>query len=90
MLFTRPFYLSQSCLWHNTRRFMIFWIFQTLGSIPWQSYFQRLLSMTSVKEAQKLSALAGVSALVLAIPPICLGVVGATVGMVLGFYILQG
>ena len=55
-------------------------VFQTLGSIPWQSYFQRVLSVRSVGDARRLSFLAGLSSLVCAVPPICLGVVGATVG----------
>ena len=55
-------------------------VFQTLGSIPWQSYFQRVLSVRSVGDARRLSFLAGLSSLVCAVPPICLGVIGATVG----------
>ncbi|XP_067938215.1 high affinity choline transporter 1-like [Watersipora subatra] len=57
-------------------------IAMTLGSIPWQSYFQRVLSVTSVKEARTLSILAGLTALLFAVPPVCLGVVGATVDWV--------
>ena len=61
--------------------FFFLFLLQTLGSIPWQSYFQRVLSVSSVNDARRLSVLAGVSALILALPPICLGVVGSSVGL---------
>ncbi|XP_046374505.2 high-affinity choline transporter 1-like [Haliotis rufescens] len=43
------------------------------GTIPWQSYFQRVLSVRSVREAQILSVLAGMGTLVLAVPPFLIG-----------------
>ncbi|XP_013392018.1 high-affinity choline transporter 1-like [Lingula anatina] len=50
-------------------------IAMTLGSIPWQSYFQRVLSVKGSSEAQVLSVVGGVAALVMAVPPLLLGAV---------------
>jgi high affinity choline transporter 7 len=50
-----------------------------LGGIPWQVYFQRVLACDSDKNAVRLSVLAGVGCLVMAIPAGLLGMVGATV-----------
>ncbi|BDS13479.1 sodium:solute symporter family protein [Aureispira anguillae] len=46
------------------------------GGIPWQVYFQRVLSAKDEKTARNLSILAGVVCLIAAIPPIMIGVVG--------------
>ncbi|XP_074652985.1 high-affinity choline transporter 1-like [Tubulanus polymorphus] len=46
----------------------------TLGTIPWQSYFQRVLSMRTAKDAQLLSIFGGIGAFLLAIPPALIGV----------------
>jgi solute carrier family 5 (high affinity choline transporter), member 7 len=48
-----------------------------LGGIPWQVYFQRVLSAKDENTARNLSILAGVVCLIAAIPPIMIGVVGA-------------
>ncbi|XP_050416213.2 high affinity choline transporter 1 [Patella vulgata] len=45
-----------------------------LGTIPWQSYFQRVLSVRSVKEAKILSIIAGFGSLLFAVPPFLIGV----------------
>ncbi|GFN79183.1 high-affinity choline transporter 1-like [Plakobranchus ocellatus] len=50
----------------------------TLGTIPWQAYFQRVLSMKSARQAQMLSFVAALGALVLAVPPVLLGIAGAS------------
>jgi high affinity choline transporter 7 len=50
-----------------------------LGGIPWQVYFQRVLACDSDKNAMRLSVLAGVGCLIMAIPAVLLGMVGATV-----------
>jgi high affinity choline transporter 7 len=50
-----------------------------LGGIPWQVYFQRVLASRTPRAAVGLSMLAGIGCLLMAIPPICLGVFGATV-----------
>lgn len=47
-----------------------------LGGIPWQVYFQRVLSAKDENTARNLSILAGVVCLIAAIPPIMIGVVG--------------
>lgn len=47
-----------------------------LGGIPWQVYFQRVLSAQNERVAVKLSCGAAIGCLLLAIPPILIGVVG--------------
>lgn len=47
-----------------------------LGGIPWQVYFQRVLSAKDENTARNLSILAGFICLIAAIPPIMIGVVG--------------
>lgn len=46
-----------------------------IGGIPWQVYFQRVLACRTPKQAQTISYLAGFGAILLAAPPICLGVI---------------
>ncbi|KAK0057487.1 high-affinity choline transporter 1 [Biomphalaria pfeifferi] len=53
-------------------------IAMTLGTIPWQSYFQRVLSVKSAKQAQVLSFVGAVGALVLVIPSVMIGIAGAS------------
>lgn len=53
---------------------MVLYLLQTLGTIPWQVYFQRVLSVKSVAHARLLSVAGGIGALLLAIPPIAIGV----------------
>ena len=47
-----------------------------LGGIPWQVYFQRVLSAKDENTARNLSVLAGIVCLFAAIPPIMIGVIG--------------
>ncbi|XP_032627828.1 high affinity choline transporter 1 [Chelonoidis abingdonii] len=49
-----------------------------LGGIPWQAYFQRVLSSSSATYAQVLSFLAGFGCLVMALPAILIGAIGAS------------
>uniref|UniRef100_G1LQ60 Solute carrier family 5 member 7 n=2 Tax=Ailuropoda melanoleuca TaxID=9646 RepID=G1LQ60_AILME len=49
-----------------------------LGGIPWQAYFQRVLSSSSATYAQVLSFLAAFGCLVMALPPILIGAIGAS------------
>ncbi|CAN0094844.1 high affinity choline transporter 1 [Lampetra fluviatilis] len=49
-----------------------------LGGIPWQVYFQRVLSASSAAYAQVLSYLAAFGCLVMAVPCIIIGAVGAS------------
>ncbi|XP_040392698.1 high affinity choline transporter 1 isoform X1 [Cygnus olor] len=50
----------------------------TLGGIPWQAYFQRVLSSSSATYAQVLSFLAAFGCLVMALPAILIGAIGAS------------
>ena len=51
-----------------------------LGGVPWQVYFQRVLSSRSAFKAQILSYVAGVGCIVMAIPPMIIGAVGRATG----------
>ncbi|EMP40618.1 High affinity choline transporter 1 [Chelonia mydas] len=51
---------------------------QMLGGIPWQAYFQRVLSSSSATYAQVLSFLAAFGCLVMALPAILIGAIGAS------------
>ncbi|NYH78312.1 high affinity choline transporter 7 [Actinopolyspora biskrensis] len=46
-----------------------------LGGIPWQVYFQRVLSSSSPKNARRLSVGASVMCVLAAIPPVLIGVI---------------
>jgi len=49
------------------------------GGVPWQVYFQRVLSSKTPEVARNLSIIAGVVCILAAIPPIIIGVVGSGV-----------
>ncbi|MEE6470270.1 hypothetical protein FKM82_008909 [Ascaphus truei] len=49
-----------------------------LGGVPWQAYFQRVLSASSATYAQVLSILAAFGCLVMAIPSVLIGAIGAS------------
>ncbi|OCT92441.1 hypothetical protein XELAEV_18015496mg [Xenopus laevis] len=49
-----------------------------LGGIPWQAYFQRVLSASSATYAQVLSFLAAFGCLIMAIPSVLIGAIGAS------------
>lgn len=49
------------------------------GGIPWQVYFQRVLACRDEATAVRLSISAGAACLLLAVPPIMIGAIGATV-----------
>lgn len=49
------------------------------GGIPWQVYFQRVLSSKNPQTAMRLSILAGFVCLIAAIPPVMLGIAGSSV-----------
>jgi len=49
------------------------------GGIPWQVYFQRVLSAKTPNTAMWLSIIAGIVCLIAAIPPIMIGVIGDVV-----------
>ncbi|KAM8821822.1 high affinity choline transporter 1-like [Eudromia elegans] len=44
-----------------------------LGSIPWQTYFQRVLSSASLGQARFISYLSGLGCFLMAIPPVLIG-----------------
>lgn len=48
------------------------------GTIPWQAYFQRVLSVRSGRQAQLLSVTGAFSALILAIPSVVIGAVAVS------------
>lgn len=49
------------------------------GGIPWQVYFQRVLSSKNEKTAVRLSIFAGFVCILAAIPPVMIGVIGQSV-----------
>ncbi|MCK0191208.1 sodium:solute symporter family protein [Arenibacter sp. F20364] len=49
------------------------------GGIPWQVYFQRVLSSKNEKTAVQLSIIAGFVCILAAIPPVMIGVIGQSV-----------
>ncbi|KAL4228757.1 hypothetical protein ACF0H5_011800 [Mactra antiquata] len=51
-------------------------IAMTFGSIPWQAYFQRVLSVKTSRQAQILSVVGGTLAFILVIPSILIGAAG--------------
>lgn len=51
-----------------------------LGGVPWQVYFQRVLACRSSQQAQRLSYIAAIGCLTLAIPPAVLGSIARVVG----------
>ena len=53
---------------------------QIFGGIPWQAYFQRVLSCKTARKAQGLSFAASVGCVVLAIPAVLIGAIGASTG----------
>lgn len=50
-----------------------------LGGIPWQVYFQRVLACRNEHSAVRLSLVAGILCLLMAVPPMMIGAAGATV-----------
>ena len=60
---------TSTALWWDSALLLIF------GGIPWQVYFQRVLSAKNSKVAVRLSVLAGFICLLAAIPPMMVGVI---------------
>ena len=52
------------------------------GGIPWQVYFQRVLSQKTAARAQLLSFLAAGGCLIMAIPAVLIGAIGHSTGLV--------
>ncbi|XP_053166802.1 high affinity choline transporter 1-like [Hemicordylus capensis] len=53
-------------------------LYLVLGGIAWQTYFQRVLSASSSKQARVISYLSGVGCFVMAIPAVLIGAVAAS------------
>ncbi|KFQ37835.1 High affinity choline transporter 1, partial [Mesitornis unicolor] len=53
-------------------------MFQVLGSIPWQTYFQRVLSAASPTQARLISYLSGLGCFLMAIPSVLIGAVATS------------
>ncbi|WAR04232.1 SC5A7-like protein [Mya arenaria] len=53
-------------------------IAMTFGTIPWQAYFQRVLSVQTSRQAQVLSVTGGCAALILVIPSVIIGAASTT------------
>jgi high affinity choline transporter 7 len=68
---------ASGTLW--TRQAIVSWwdvsMMLMLGGIPWNCYFQRVLSCRSPRDAQKHSILAGLLTISLTVPPLLLGLV---------------
>ena len=71
--------LSPSGAW--TRQSIVSWwdvsIMLMLGGIPWNCYFQRVLSCRSTAHAQAHSILSGVMTMALTVPPLLMGLVAS-------------
>ncbi|KAI6223539.1 High-affinity choline transporter 1 [Aphelenchoides fujianensis] len=59
----------EQSLWMDNTFLLIF------GGIPWQVYFQRVLSSRTSRGAQNLSYVAGIGCIVMAIPPALIGAI---------------
>uniref|UniRef100_A0A0R3S3T3 High-affinity choline transporter 1 n=1 Tax=Elaeophora elaphi TaxID=1147741 RepID=A0A0R3S3T3_9BILA len=66
---------KETTLWIDCMLLLIF------GGIPWQVYFQRVLSSKSSSGAQKLSFVAGVGCILMAIPPALIGAIARNTGL---------
>ncbi|XP_006134463.1 high-affinity choline transporter 1-like [Pelodiscus sinensis] len=53
-------------------------LYLVLGSIPWQTYFQRILSAASLRQARLISYLSGLGSFLMAIPSVLIGAVAAS------------
>jgi high affinity choline transporter 7 len=71
-----PSLRAGSALW--TRASVTGWwdvsLMLIFGGIPWNCYFQRVLSCRTPRDASRMSALAGVLTIVLTVPPLLMGV----------------
>ncbi|KAM6447902.1 high-affinity choline transporter 1-like [Liasis olivaceus] len=53
-------------------------LYLVLGAIPWQTYFQRVLSASSTKEARLISYFSGLGCFIMAIPSVLIGAIAAS------------
>ena len=54
---------------------------QTFGGVPWQVYFQRVLSCKTARKAQGLSVTAAFGCILMAVPAVLIGAIGASTGI---------
>ena len=64
---------------HAIWSWMDFALMLTLGGLPWQVYFQRVLACRDDRVASRLSYIAGVGCFLMAIPAVLIGMIGAGV-----------
>uniref|UniRef100_H2YD71 Uncharacterized protein n=1 Tax=Ciona savignyi TaxID=51511 RepID=H2YD71_CIOSA len=64
--------INSTGLWIDSALLLLF------GGIPWQVYFQRVLSSESAESAQKLSFIAAFGCMVMSIPSILIGAIAAS------------
>ena len=60
---------------HQMGQYLDFGLLLMLGGVPWQVYFQRVLSTKTAKKAQILSYVAAFGCIIMAIPPMIIGAV---------------
>lgn len=53
---------------------------QIFGGVPWQAFFQRVLSCNSPQKAQRLAMVAALGCVLMAVPAALIGAVGASTG----------
>ena len=53
-------------------------LFQSLGSIPWQAYFQRVLSVQKSSQAVAFSVVGAFGAVIFAVPSVLIGAVAVS------------
>lgn len=53
---------------------------QIFGGIPWQVYFQRVLSCKTAAKAKGLSLAASFGCVLMAVPAVLIGAIGASTG----------
>ncbi|KAI8503937.1 High affinity choline transporter 1 [Branchiostoma belcheri] len=83
-VYNRTFNQTETAGWYGTwdTTYTGVWIDYALllmcGGIPWQCYFQRVLSSTSPAHARWLSVTAGLGCVIMSVPSILIGAIGAS------------
>ena len=65
--------------------YMDLFLLLILGGVPWQVYFQRVLSSKSGHKAQMLSYVAAFGCIIMAVPPMIIGAVARVTGLFVYF-----
>lgn len=58
----------------------VFFPVQVFGGVPWQVYFQRVLSCKTAAKAKGLSFAASFGCVLMAVPAVLIGAIGASTG----------